>query len=89
MKRYAKLNYYSNKCEEIRKNGPKLWKLINKITNKTPNKQSIINKINIEGIIVERPKEIANALADYFAQIGSNLSSKLPSSKTTPKALLK
>ena len=88
VKRYAKLNYYSNKCEEIRKNGPKLWKLINKITNKTPNKQSIINKINIEGIIVERPKEIANALADYFAQIGSNLYSKLPSSKQPLKHYL-
>ena len=39
----AKINYYSNKCEEIRKNGSKLWKLINKITNKSKNKQSIIS----------------------------------------------
>ena len=51
IKRYAKLSYYSNKCEEIRNNGSKLWKLINKITNKTNNKQSIINKINIDGIL--------------------------------------
>ena len=35
IKRYVKLDYYSNKCEEIRNNGSKLWKLINKITNKT------------------------------------------------------
>ena len=77
IKRYAKLNYYSNKCEEIRNNGSKLWKLINKITNKTQNKHSIIEKIKIDGILIERPKEISNALADYFANIGNKLSNKL------------
>ena len=77
IKRHAKLNYYSNKCEEIRKNGSKLWKLINKITNKTRNKHSIIEKIKIDEILIERPKEISNALADYFANIGNKLSNKL------------
>ena len=81
IKRYAKLNHYSNKCEEIRNNGPKLWKLINKITNKTRNKQSIIEKIKVDGILIERPKEISNALAEYFASIGNNLSNKLQPSK--------
>ena len=81
IKRYAKLSYYSNKCEEIRNNGSKLWKLINKITNKTQNKQSIINKIKVDGILIEKPKEISNALANYFASIGGNLSNNLPPSK--------
>ena len=88
IKRHAKLNYYSNKCEEIRNNGWKLWKLINKITNKTQNKQSIINKIKVDGIIIERPKEISNALANYFASIGNNLSNNLPSSKHSLKHYL-
>ena len=88
IKRYAKLNYYSNKSEEIRNNGSKLWKLINKITNKTQNKQSIIDKIKIDGILIERPKEISNTLANYFASIGNNLSNKLPSSKHSLKYYL-
>ena len=66
IKRYAKLSHYSNKCKEIKNNGPKLWKLINKITNKTHNKQSIINKINIDGIKLEKPREISKALAKYL-----------------------
>ena len=78
IKRYAKLSYYSNKCEEIRNNGAKLWKLINKITNKTQIKQSIIDKIKVDGILIERPKEISNTLADYFANIGDNLSNSHP-----------
>ena len=88
IKRYAKLNYYSNKCKEIRNNGSKLWKLINKITNKTQNKQSIIEKIKIDGILIERPKEISNALANYFASIGNNLSNKLQPSKHSLKYYL-
>ena len=70
-----------NKCEEIRKNGSKLWKLINKITNKSKNKQSIISKINVDGIVHEHPKEIANKLAHYFANVGDRLSRALPESK--------
>ena len=85
IKRYVKLNYYSNKCEEIRNYGSKLWKLINKITNKTRNKQSIIEKIKVDEILIERPKEISNALADYFASIGNDLSNKLEPSKHSLK----
>ena len=80
IKRQAKLNNYSNKCEELINNGSKLWKLINKVTNKTPNKQSIINKINIDGIKIVKPREISNALAKYFATIGNKLSNNLPPS---------
>ena len=44
-------------------------------------KQSIINKINVDGISVEQSKEIANVLASHFASIGKKLSDKLPQSK--------
>ena len=81
IKRQAKLLYFSNKCIELRNNGSKLWKLINKITNKVNDKQTVISKINVDGIIVEQSKEIANALADHFANIGKTLSDKLPQPK--------
>ena len=83
IKRYAKLSYYPNKCEEIRNNGSKLWKLINKITNKSSNKQTVINKITVGEIVHEHPKIIANELASYFASIGEKLSNALPESKQT------
>ena len=83
VQRLAKIKYYSNKCEEIKKNGSKLWKLINKITNNSSNKQTVINKITVGEIVHERPKIIANELASYFASIGEKLSNALPKSKQT------
>ena len=78
VQRLAKMKYYSNKCDEIKTNGSKLWRLINKITNKSNNKQTVINKITVDGIVHERPKTIANELATYFAGIGEKLSDTLP-----------
>ena len=46
-------------------------------------KQSVINKINMDGIIVEQSKEIANSLANHFANIGKTLSDKLPQPKNS------
>ena len=88
IKRRAKFLYFSNKCIELRNNGSKLWKLINRITNKVSNKQTIINKINMDGIIIEQSKEIANALANYFANIGKTLSNNLPKAQNSIKTYL-
>ena len=88
IKRQAKFLYFSTKCIELRANGSKLWKLINKVTNKVTDKQTVISKINVDGIIVEQSKEIANALANYFANIGKTLSNKLPKAKNSIKSYL-
>ena len=89
MQRLAKMRYYSNKCEEIKTNGSKLWRLINKITNKSSNKQTVINKITVGDIVHERPKRIANELATYFASIGEKLSDTLPKPKHNITTYLK
>ena len=89
VQRLAKMKYYSNKCEEIKTNGSKLWRLINKITNKSSNKETVINKITVGEIVHERPKEIANELATYFASIGKKLSDTLPKPKHTITTYLK
>ena len=83
IKRQAKFLYFSTNCIELRTNGSKLWKLINKITNKVNDKQSVINKINMDGIIEEQSKEIANSFANHFANIGKTLSDKLPQPKNS------
>ena len=53
IQRLAKMRYYLNKCEEIKTNGSKLWRLINKITNKSSNKQTVINRITVGEIVHE------------------------------------
>ena len=42
----------------------------------------------MDGIIIEQAKEIANALANYFANIGKTLSNKLPKPKQSIKTYL-
>ena len=79
VQRTAKMKYYSNKCKEIKTNGSKLWRLINKITNKSSNKQTVINKITVDEIVHERPKIIANELANYFANMGRSCQTHCPS----------
>ena len=88
IQRLAKMRYYSNKCEEIKTNGSKLWRLINKVTNKSSNKQTVINRITVDEIVHERPKTITNELAKYFANIGDKLSNTLPKPKQTINAYL-
>ena len=48
--RKAKTSYFREKCKEYKQNSHKLWKLIQEILNKTPNKGESIKAINIDGV---------------------------------------
>ena len=72
MIRNSKRLYYSDQCNKHRSNTKRLWQLINEITKKETNKTNIVEYLTIENIKVQDSKEIANAFADYFANIGKN-----------------
>ena len=50
VKRAAKINYFKNKCIELKGNGAKLWNLINNTVKKTTNKRQVIDKLKVENI---------------------------------------
>ena len=81
VKRHMRIDYYKNKCLEFRNNSKKLWNMINKISGKNNDKTSIIDYIKVDNIEYYDSLGITNNLCKYFANIGENLSSKIPKSK--------
>ena len=75
-----RIDYYKNKCLEFRNNSKKLWDMINKISGKNNDKTSIIDYIKVDNIEYYDRVGITNNLCKYFANIGENLSSKIPKS---------
>ena len=54
------------------------WKTLSPILNRNKNsKPKSINKLNINGKIIYNNKDIADALNNYFANIGKNLSHQI------------
>ena len=58
----------------------KLWKCINKISNRKPHSRSstLPDELKLDGKIVTNPLEVANGLNKHFVEKGPNLASKLP-----------
>ena len=80
LKRHMRIDYYKNKCFEFRNNSKKLWNIINKISGKNNEKTSIIDYIKVDNIEYYDSVGITNNLCKYFANIGEDLSSKIPKS---------
>ena len=81
-KRKLKLNYYQNKCNEFRKNGKKMWNLINKINGKINDKTCIIDYLQVNNIKYLMGKDISNQFGKYFSSVGKEFALKIEESKT-------
>ena len=80
IRRKAKTSYFREKCKEYKQNSRKLWKLIQEILNKTPNKGEGIKAINVEGVPRYDPASITNAFCKHFLTIGETFANKIPAS---------
>ena len=78
--RKAKTSYFREKCKEYKQNSRKLWKLIQEILNKAPNKGESIKAINIEGVPRYDPATITNEFCKHFSSIGEMFANKIPPS---------
>ena len=81
-KRKLKLNYYQNKCNEFRKNGKKMWTLINKINGKINDKMCIIDYLKVNNIKYLMGKDISNQFGKYFSSVGKEFALKIEEPKT-------
>ena len=81
VKRAAKINYYKNKCIELKNNGAKLWSLINNTVKRTTNKKQLIDKLKVENTELLRSEDIANEFGRYYSNIGRVLKEKVNPSK--------
>ena len=62
--------------------------MINNITQKTQNKQHIIECLRAEDGLITSSAKIANTFGSYFSKIGKKLSSKITPSKTDAKTYM-
>ena len=62
------------------------WKLINGLLNKN-NKSSMSKFFKIKNSTTSDPKEVVNALNEYFVEVGPRLAEKIPPSKSTSAIL--
>jgi hypothetical protein len=77
--RKAEYNYFRQLIEDTEGSLRKLWHVFKPILNINCQKQhKKIEKINIDGKIINDSKQIADSFNDYFCGIGKALSQKLP-----------
>ena len=77
LKRLAKLNYYQEKCKSYKQNTKKLWGLINETIKKTKHRGSIIPFITVNGIRLNKAKEIANSFGEFYSTLGAELAGRI------------
>lgn len=81
LKRKVKHEYYTNKIQEFKNEGKKMWSILNDIIGKHRNKRDCINYINIDGVKTYNKIDIGNAFCKYFSSVGSMLAHKLDKPK--------
>ena len=76
-------NYFSNKCNEFKNNGKRLWQIIRNVTNCQKNKGSIIDCLEVDNIKCFESKLIAEEFAVFFSKVGLNYSNQIKKPKTS------
>ena len=76
--RRAKEDFYRNKCTEYRQNTSRLWKMINKLTNKTNDKTDIIEYLKVGNQDYYEHKIIAEEFAKHFSKVGKQYAEQIP-----------
>ena len=64
---------------EYRQNTSKLWKLVNKLSNKENDKTNIVEYLRIENLENYNSKIIAEEFAKHFSQVGKRFAEQIPS----------
>ena len=84
----AKRNYYNNFFAVHVKDGKRIWHGIKQIIQIKTQVNQKVNKIVIDNREIVDPKPIANALNDFFANIGTNLACSIPSSSQSAREFM-
>ena len=86
----SKKIYYSEYFEMNKMNIKKIWSGIREIVNTRNNISTKITQLNINGKIIDNPKDVANQLNDFFVNVGHLTESSIPRSENiSPNKFLK
>ena len=81
--RRTREQYFRDKCSEYRQSTSKLWKLINKLSNKENDKTNLIEYLKIGNVEIYSGKVITEEFAKHFAQVGKTFAEKIPTSQSS------
>ena len=74
----SKKKYYTDYFEEHKNDIKKTWKGIKSIINTKNSNTSKISQLNIDGKIIDNPKDIALGLNNFFVNVGPNTEKNVP-----------
>jgi hypothetical protein len=86
--RAAEKSYYSNKLLEVKDNMSKTWKVLNRMTNRSTNKNPI-NLIEKNGVVIDNVSQIAEEFNKFFVNVGPNLANQIQPSENSPLDFIK
>ena len=84
----AKKNYYNNFFSVHENNGKRIWYGIKQIVKVKTHVNQPVNKIVVDNCEIIDQESIANAFNEFFANIGSNLASSIPSATQTAREFM-
>ena len=84
----SKKQYYNEYFFQNIKDGKRIWKGIKQIVQFKPLTSQRLIKIVDNNLEITEPKLVANAFNNYFANIGKNLESEIPSVSNSPMEYL-
>ena len=68
--------YYSQKIDSVKDNLPKTWKILNTVTLRNMQKETI-DEIICNNSIIKDPKQITDKFNHFFANVGVDLANKI------------
>ena len=86
----TKKKYYATYFEEHSKNIRKMWEGIRSIVNTKNSGIAKIAQLNVNGRVIDNPKQIVNKVSDFFVNVGPNTEKEVPKVPTlSPDHFLK
>ena len=67
--------------QEFKNETRKLWNVINSITGRKKNKESMIESLKVGNVKTNDAKEITNTFCKFFANVGKDYANKIPAGK--------
>ena len=90
LKKKTKKKYYATYFEEHSKNIKKMWEGIRSIVNTKNSGIAKIAQLNVNGRVIDNPKQIVNEVNDFFVNVGPNTEKEVPKVPTlSPDHFLK
>ena len=78
VKRKAKMDHYQEKCKKYKNETRKLWDVINTITGKKVNRDTMIESLKIGNMLTYDAKQITDTFCKFFANVGKEYANQIP-----------